>query len=249
MFTKTIQPLEDLDTNWRYETKYRISVVDYYAIKNALSPNMKPDDYTQIAPMKRYLVRSLYFDTRNYQMYSEKIDGICNRIKFRIRTYGTMPEDYPDIRVEMKVRKGNMMEKHGTFVTYEQYQNFMSKRRWHSFEDPVLAEFWRYTQKWNLVPTTLVQYFREGFHSRGLEGIRLTFDHRISSAPSKNLFPENIYWRRHYHSQVVMEIKHKDNLPDWLNKLIHSYQLKVVPNSKYANSVEVAARDIVYRHH
>jgi hypothetical protein len=246
MFSKTVQPVEDLDSNWRYETKYRISIKDYYAIKNALGPYMKPDDYTQIAPGRRYLVRSLYFDTRNYQMYSEKIDGDCNRIKFRIRTYGTDPDKQPDIRVEMKVRKGNLMEKYGSFVGYDSYLDYISKRRWVSSDDPVLIEYSRYTQKWDLVPTTLVQYNREGFHSRAMEGIRLTFDHQICSAPSKTLFPNPVFWRRHHHSQIVMEIKHKNSVPGWLNKLIQSYHLKVVPNSKYANSIEVASRDTIF---
>jgi hypothetical protein len=65
------------------------------------------------------------------------------------------------------------------------------------------------------------------------------------SAPAEDLFPENIFWRRHYMSQIVLEIKHQNNTPSWLNKLIQSYQMKVVPNSKYSNSIEVAPRDIV----
>jgi len=151
------EPIEELDSNWRFETKYRINTLEYYAIKNALPLYMKPDLYTQLKPSKRYLVRSLYFDTRDYRMYTEKIDGICNRIKFRIRTYGTDPSEEPDIRVEMKVRKGNTMEKYGCFVSCEDYQGFIKNWCWDSSEDPVLNEFTRYLHKWDLLPKTLVQ--------------------------------------------------------------------------------------------
>ena len=238
-------PLEDFDSNSRFETKYRIRMVDYYAIKNALGPYFKPDPYTQIAPNKKYLVRSLYYDTRDYRMYTEKMDGDCNRIKFRIRTYGTDPNKDPDIRFEMKVRKGNLMQKFGSFVTHQQYLSFLDRGFLCSSEDVVLMEFGRFVKRLNLAPKMLVQYKREGFHSRTLEGIRLTFDHRIISAHAKQLFPENIFWRRHHRTQVVLEIKHQNNLPEWLNKLIHTYHLKVVPNSKYTNSVEIASRETI----
>ena len=239
------EPVEELDPNWRFETKYRIKILEYYAIKNALPRYMKPDLYTQLKASKRYLVRSLYYDTRDYRMYTEKVDGVCNRIKFRIRTYGTDPLERPDIRVEMKVRKGNAMEKYGCFVSYEGYRQFKENRYWNSSEDPVLQEFTRYLHKWDLLPKTLVQYDREGFHSRFQDRVRLTFDHRIKSAPANDLFPRNPFWRRHYFSQIVMEIKHQGNMPGWLNHLIQSYHMKVIPNSKYANSIEIAPRDIL----
>ena len=239
------QPLEDYDSNWRIETKYRINSQEYFAIKNVLPLYMKPDSYTQLRASKKYIVRSLYFDTRDYRMYTEKIDGVCDRMKFRIRTYGTDPAEKPDMRVEIKVRKAGSMEKYSCFVSYKDYLEFMERRRWVSCDTPILTEFTRHVHKWGLQPKTLVQYDREGFHSRFKDRIRLTFDHRIKSAPADDLFPENIYWRRHYRSQIVMEIKHRNNIPSWLNALIKSYQMKVVPNSKYSNSIEVAPRDIV----
>ena len=245
MVLNSALPLEDLDPNSRFETKYRIRMVDYFAFKNALGPHFKPDPYTKIAPNRRYLVRSLYFDTRDYRMYTEKMDGDCNRIKFRIRTYGTDPHKDPDIRFEMKIRKGNLMQKFGSFVTHQQYRNFLNHGYLPSSEDVVLIEFGRFVKRLNLAPKMLVQYEREGFQSRALEGIRLTFDHRIISAYSKQLFPENIFWQRHHHTQVVLEIKHQNNMPDWLNKLIHAYHLKVVPNSKYTNSIEIASRETI----
>ncbi len=103
---------EENNSNLRFEKKYRISIQEYYAIKNSLAPYMAFDSFTRIAPMKKYLVRSLYFDTREYKTYIEKVNGDSNRIKFRIRTYDSQPRENADIRVELKVRIGNLMEKH-----------------------------------------------------------------------------------------------------------------------------------------
>lgn len=236
---------EENNSNLRFEKKYRISIFDYYAIKNSLTPYLNFDAFTKIAPENMYLVRSLYFDTRDYKTYKEKINGDSNRIKFRIRTYGTQPEDNPDIRVELKVRNGNLMDKHGAFISFQQYQSLMKKNQQYLNNDPVQIEFFRYIFKWDLVPKTLVQYCREGFQSKMHDGIRITFDHDIKCAFSKDLFPKNVHWRKHYHSHIVMEIKYKENVPFWLNNLIQSFNLKIVPNSKYTNSIELASKDTV----
>jgi SPX domain protein involved in polyphosphate accumulation len=238
-------PLEDTNTNWRFETKYRINCFQYLALKNAIAPYLKSDPFTQKASAKKYLVRSLYFDTCDYKLYTEKIDGVCNRIKFRIRTYGINPDSYPDIRVEIKVRKSNVIEKYGSFIAQKQLQNFMKSRYWSPCDNAVLTEFTRYVHKWNLSPKTLIQYLREGFQSRAQEGIRLTFDHHIKSTSAKELFPKNIFWHRHHLSQIVLEIKHKNEVPSWLNELIKNFNLKVVPNSKYTNSIEFAEKSFI----
>lgn len=240
-FNKT----EENNSNLRFEKKYRISLIDYYAIKNALTPYLGFDAFTKIAPKNKYLVRSLYFDTRDYRTYKEKISGDSDRIKFRIRTYDMQPKESSDIRVELKVRKGNLMTKFGDFISLQQYEDLLNKRYPHFDQNSVLIEFFRYIYKWDLVPKTLVQYFREGFHSKLQDGIRITFDHDIKCAFSKELFPKNIHWRKHYHSYVVMEIKYKEKFPLWLNNLILSYDLKIVPNSKFTNSIELASNDIL----
>jgi len=235
---------DENNSNLRFEKKYRINLREYYAIKNSLAPYMNFDSFTRIAPNNKYLVRSLYFDTRDYKTYKEKINGDSNRIKFRIRTYDPQPRENADIRVELKVRVGNSMEKFWSFISLQQYETLLNKQKTHPDNNPVLVEFLRYIYKWDLVPKTLVQYLREGYQSKRQDGIRITFDHDIKCAYSKDLFPSNIHWRKHYHSFIVMEIKYKENFPFWLNNLVHSYNLKIVPNSKYTNSIELASKDI-----
>ena len=236
---------EENKSNLRFENKYRISKFEYYAIKNSLTPYFNFDPFTKIAPENKYLVRSLYFDTRDYKTYKEKINGDSNRIKFRIRTYGTQPNDNPDIRVELKVRNGNLMDKHGAFISYRQYESLLKKKQLYLNNNPVLIEFIRYIFKWDLVPKTLVQYCREGFQSKMHDGIRITFDHDIKCAFSRNLFPINVHWRKHYHSHIVMDIKYKENVPLWLNNRVHSFNLKIVPYSKYTNSIELGSKDTI----
>lgn len=238
-------PNLDLDTDWRIETKYRIPLRTYLALRNAITPYLAQDPYTQAAPGQRYLVRSLYYDTADYRSYHEKVDGNCDRVKFRLRSYSDQAEASPDIRVEMKVRKGNVMEKYGCFVPYPVYEVFTHSGHWPTDQEPVLIEFERYLALWRLVPKTLVQYRREGYSDRAREGIRLTFDQQVMSAAASTLFPVSPFFRRQYEQQVVLEIKHRQQLPKWLERLIKAYDLKVVANSKYAMAVETAQHDVI----
>jgi len=239
------EPEEELDHIWRIETKYRISLREYFAFRNAIFPYMKPDTHTQMAKGGKYLVRSLYFDTPDYRIYNEKVNGNSDRVKFRIRTYGLDPKDDPDIRVEMKVRKSNFMEKYGTFVSFADYETFIQSRHWPANQDLVLIEFERLMHQWTLFPKTLVEYQREGYQSREKDDLRITFDHQVASSTAQELFPSKISWRRHYEQQVVLEIKHHYRIPDWMHYLIKHFNLKVIANSKFGASIEASSNDII----
>jgi len=229
----------------RFERKYRCPLNQYFSIKNSLYPYLKNDYFTQRAPEKKYLVRSLYFDTYDYRLFREKINGNSNRIKFRIRTYNSTSEDDPDIRVEMKIRQANLTTKYSAYITLENCASFLDYRHWDNRNDPVLIEFERQSHILNLTPRTLVEYVREGFHTIDGNDIRITFDHRIKSAPASKLFPENVFWHVHYDQMIVMEIKHQGSIPRWLNQAIKNHGLRLVANSKFAYGIQASRPDII----
>jgi len=235
----------ELDTNLRYESKFRIDPKQYFKFKNGLYPFLKMDFFTLKAPKNRYHVRSLYFDTSDYHIYFEKIGGNCDRTKFRIRTYSDVIADKLDIRVEMKLRRGDLTEKYGAYIGIEECQHFLKTRHWLNNDHPVLMEFERQVLLRDLKPKLLVEYSREGFKALDGEDIRITFDHRISSAPSQVLFPKSVLWHNHYEQCIVLEIKHKGNLPVWLTKVIKENVLKLVSNSKFALGIESSQPDII----
>ena len=233
-------------TSRRFESKYRITRFQYYQIKNALLPYMQLDPFSKRAPGYQYLVRSLYFDTPDYQAYYEKINGDCNRVKFRIRTYSETIENDPKIRVELKVRKGVMMEKFSSFVTAAEYQEFMKKGFWALEDNPVLDEVERNLHKKHLRPKVLVEYLREGYQTRSRENIRITFDDKVHSAFSKSLFPqEKLFFRPHHPQTLILEIKHYEKQPDWLRNIVQRHSLKMIANSKYVQGIEVASPEVV----
>jgi hypothetical protein len=233
-------------SSWRFELKYSLNYMQYQKLKIALAPHMQTDPYTKKSRQKRYLVRSLYYDTYDYSLFHQKMSGDSDRIKFRLRTYTEKPSDDSLIRVEMKVRQANAMEKLGYIVSISDYYYFMEKKHWPDHNSPLLSEFERYLHLKALKPQVLIDYQREGYEDRSREGIRVTFDHRVSSAHSNTLFPDKIFFRQHHPHGVVFEIKCRHNQPYWLRNLVRDYGLKLVANSKFTQGIQVARHDLFH---
>jgi len=231
--------------NWRFEYKYRLYPQQYHQVRAAIRPFMKADAYTRIAPRKRYLVRSLYFDSADFRSYREKVNGDCDRTKLRIRTYSRSLRENPDIRVEMKARKSMSMEKHSTFISPAFYKNFMASNHWPALDDPLLVEFERYVRLKNLVPLILVEYSREGFSARAQQGLRITFDHQVQSVKAASLFPPAPVFRAHQRGVIILEIKCNKSQPHWLRQLVQTQGLRIVANSKFTQGIETSCPELV----
>jgi hypothetical protein len=178
---------------------------------------------------------------------SEKTGGLSQRTKFRIRTYSNSPEDNPDIKVEIKIRQANLTLKYGAFSTLADCTAFLNNRHWKNRNDPVLIEFERQTHLLNLRPKTLVEYQREGFHTKDGHNIRITFDHKIKSAAAQELFPGKLFWHRNYEQMIVMEIKHQGAVPHWINRIIKQHDLRLVANSKFVLGLQTSRPDIIFQ--
>lgn len=226
--------------NWRFEYKYRLPVQQYLQVKNCIKPYMEIDEYTNRAPGRKYLVRSIYYDSIFLDAFYEKVDGISDRIKFRIRSYAETMEEGQVLRAEMKVRKGAITEKHGSFISNTEYLTFMRTRHWPEVRDPVMAEFERYVHLKTLSPMLLTQYRREGYRSRSREEIRITFDHQVKSAHSNSLFPASPAFHEHHYGLIVLEIKCIKQQPDWLRHLVQQHGLRIMANSKFVQGMMVS---------
>jgi len=231
-------------SSWRFELKYRMSPMQYHMVKSALVPYMEPDEHTRRSDSGKYLVRSLYFDTSTYQAYHEKIAGDFGRVKMRLRSYGDTAEGAP-VRVELKTRRGPVMEKHRCFVTASDCARFLEDWHWPAPDDPVLVEFERMLHLGARRPKVLVEYKREGLEARSRGDLRITFDHDVQSASASRMFPEHPFFRDHHRHQVIMEVKFRIPPPAWLTALVKQYGLKFVANSKYARAIEVSQPDVV----
>lgn len=85
---------------FRHEYKYQISYADYYTLRSRLRTVMRQDAHA--GTEGTYRIRSLYFDNLFDKALREKLDGVDNREKFRIRYYNN---DVSFIRLEKKIKQ------------------------------------------------------------------------------------------------------------------------------------------------
>ena len=91
--------------DFRHEWKHEISVSDLLAIRQRLRAVARTDRH---AVNGSYRIRSLYFDNIRDKVLREKLDGVRNREKFRIRYYN---EDLTMILLEKKSKADNLGSK------------------------------------------------------------------------------------------------------------------------------------------
>lgn len=243
---KNAQSLNAL--TFRLELKYRLSRAQYYKVKAAIAPYMKKDFFTSRSGSGKYFVRSLYYDTHDHELYNHKMDGDSERVKFRIRTYSSHADCDTMIRVEIKIRRGNSTEKYSERISKQEYDCFVSRKRWdRCCENFVLTEFQRCMHLKTLWPKLLIDYEREGYRDRAVEGLRLTFDHKVRSVQAATLFPgQKVFFRTHHPEQTILEIKCGHRRPDWIQEIVRVHGLRVVANSKFTQAVELARHDLYH---
>ncbi len=221
----------------RCELKYQLTVFEYLRLKNRIRCFVDTDQYSLVAPQNRYYVRSLYFDTYNYWAYFDKLTGSPERIKLRIRTYFSTPKA-PFVNVELKVRRYGEIEKYVARVSVADCEQFLKTKKWKNDSEPVLNEFQRLVMLKSLAPKLLVDYEREAYVAKGDRNVRITFDHNMRFAYADELYPAAALFRKKDSFLVVFEIKCQQDTPLWLEQIVKEFNLKIVPNSKYAHGIE-----------
>lgn len=80
---------------YRNELKQYINIGDYIILRNRLEVICSKDKHAQRSG--KYKIRSLYFETPDDKALREKLDGVNNREKFRLRYYD---DDFSFIKLE-----------------------------------------------------------------------------------------------------------------------------------------------------
>ncbi len=213
----------------RHEEKYIIDYGQYLLVRARAEAAMEIDDHARDGS---YIITSLYYDDRFDTALDEKLDGVKVHTKYRIRTYDCDPSF---IRLERKVKRGIMTEKHSIRLAEEEIpllgdpgtdlEQFSGRRA------VMLLEM----RAKGLLPAITVRYKRDAFVYPGTD-TRLTFDTNVEALPpdASYLFdaqcagvpalPRN---------QVIMEVKYGGYLPAFVRKLA-SCDSKQLSVSKYA---------------
>lgn len=218
------------ESGGRHELKHPINQIDIMELRARLPCILKPDEHSSDG--KGYRVRSLYFDNYLDKALREKVNGIDEREKFRIRLYN---HDSSFIRVEKKSKKNGICFKDSARITVEECEQLLLgnlipiKENGH----PLLLELYTKMHTQLLRPKNIVDYMREAFvFCAGNVRITLDYDIRGSSAVGTFLQPEIITIP--IHNQAILEVKYDHFLPEIIRGVVSLSSRKSTAFSKYA---------------
>ena len=236
----------------RIEYKYLVPTSLIPKLRSEILPHVEPDMPPGDGLSAEYTVRSVYFDTPQFDCYEEKADGLKLRNKFRVRGYGR-GDSKSVVFLEIKRKNEAFIKKHRAPLAHEDLAAFFASRdidRYivgapgQSREKEDALRFLYHYGRHGLRPTVLVVYDREAFKGRFDPSLRITFDKNVRGTP----FPTLAELFDDQKLQVAMpgwfifEVKFfRYALPSWVRSVIARYELPRLALSKYAICLEHTA--------
>jgi hypothetical protein len=203
----------------------------YFIVKQRLKHLLVPDRHA--GPTGEYHIRSLYFDNIDNQALHEKLGGVLDREKYRIRIY-----NFSDrvIHLEKKLKHNDYSAKIKEPLTRAMTDAIIAG----DYEvlqvpgKPLFLETARKMKTEKLQPKVIVDYVREAY-TCPYGNVRITFDkHLRTGLNGKNLFDPDLPTVSAFDSNIiVLEIKYDGYLPDFVRIAVQGESIYRQSNSKY----------------
>lgn len=215
---------------YRHEYKHEITLSDVITLRQRLRAVAQPDPN---AVNGRYMIRSLYFDNLSDQALREKLDGVNNREKFRLRYYN---KDTSLIHLEKKSKQGGLGTKESATVTAAEAQSIIDGNcEWMAqSSQPLIQELHRKMATGLLRPKTIVDYIREPYiFAPGNVRVTIDYDIRTGLWCTDFLRPDCITIPAG-NNPVILEVKWDAYLPDVIRSAVQLENRRACAFSKYA---------------
>ena len=214
----------------RHELKHYINYADVIQLRSRL-PFVASLDENSVEG-NGYRVKSLYFDNYNDKVLKEKIDGINEREKFRLRLYNN---DTSFIRLEKKSKKNSICFKDSAIITAKECSRLldgdisMLKENGNSLCLELYAKM-KYQQ---LRAKNIVDYRREAFvYHMGNARVTLDYDIRTTNNVHDFLKPEQVPVP--ISGIYILEVKYDSFLPEIIRGMVSLSSRSSTAFSKYA---------------
>ena len=215
----------------RHEQKYFLSKGDaaYLSLllRRLLPADRHADGYGE------YHIRSLYFDDCFNSAMSDKLDGVMNRHKYRIRIY-----NFSDrvIRLERKSKGGEFISKMSCAISRDLAEQIIAGDPYglETLNHPLLQDVYRMMTTRLLRPAVIVDYVREAY-VHPCEETRVTLDKQLRTGfLSTGIFdPQLPTYPCLDHEQTILEVKYNRRFPAFLVPVLSSVPAQRSAISKY----------------
>lgn len=214
----------------RHELKYYINYADVLQLRSRLTFVASLDK--NAVDGNGYRIKSLYFDNYNDKALKEKVDGVNEREKFRLRLYNG---DTSFIRLEKKSKKNGICFKESAVMTEKECSRLLNgdiatlKENGNSLCLELYAKM-HYQQ---LRAKNIVDYRREAFiYPMGNVRVTLDYDIRTSSNVHDFLKSEPVFVP--ISGVDILEVKYDSFLPEIIRGMVSLSGRKSAAFSKYA---------------
>jgi len=214
----------------RHELKHYINYADVIELRSRLPFVAKLDENS--ADGNGYRVKSLYFDNYNDKVLMEKIGGVDEREKYRLRQYNN---DTSFIRLEKKSKKNGICFKESTVISEEECRRLLNgdfavlKEK----NDPLCLELYAKMYYQQLRPKNIVDYKREAYvYSVG--NVRVTLDYDIRTSPNIHDFLKSELVPIPISGVYILEVKYDNFLPEIIRGIVALSSRRSTSFSKYA---------------
>jgi len=219
---------------FRYERKFLISGINRTEIESIIK--LHPALFTEIFS-ERY-VNNIYFDTFDKNNYFENINGNSERMKVRIRWYGSLFGKIENPTLELKVKKGLLgQKKRFSLLPFKLDHNIDYLDFFALVEKSGISKEIDKIGLKSLFPVILNGYKRKYFLSADKE-YRITIDSdQIFYAIDKR--NNSFMNKQEDRVNIVVELKYNFNKDKNADKITNIFPFRLSKNSKYVNGVNV----------
>lgn len=220
------------DPKFRHELKHYVTAHDCHLIRSRIRHLLQKDEHCRNDGT--YHVRTLYFDNTENKVLNEKLAGVDNRDKWRIRIYNYSEEV---IRLEKKSKSGGRVAKTSRSLTREECDKLCyGDIAWlRDAPEALMRELYYNMVTFHLKPRTIIDYSREAY-VYGPGNVRVTFDSNIRSGLHRlDFFSRNMPTVGTLDpTLVILEVKYDEYLPDVVSYLLQLGNRERLSVSKYA---------------
>lgn len=216
---------------FRHEIKLLLTPADYRLMSSRLSSILPHDEFT--TDSGDYFIRSLYFDDFMRSAYYEKLSGIADRKKYRLRIY-----NYSDsaMKLECKEKRGDRIRKRSALVSRQMSDGMVNGDfdPLYESEDPLCQEVLSLAKGKGLQPSVVVDYDREAY-TYPVGNVRLTFDKALHAGISgSDIFDRSLTTLPVFpDGSVIFEVKYDELMPKFIANIVSTAHGQRLALSKF----------------
>jgi len=204
----------------RHELKFYISWSQYEVLSRCLKGILHLDP-NAVKNGGSYHIRSLYFDTVFDDALYDKISGVKDRDKYRMRIYNLSDKE---VFMECKTKVGSMISKRSAKISRDLAEQLIAcdPTGLENTKSGLLRDVYREMRTRLLHPVVIVDYEREAY-LHPAEEVRITFDMKLRSGLfSTDLFNAQLPTVPVMDTEetLILEIKYNRFLPPYIAEMI-----------------------------